>query len=125
MRPAKSDTFRFTTGSRSDAAAIAGLFGGEVCDWQGEFEVITDTAEIPVTVPPRDEVVSQNYEIWNRGGCIRRCNSQARRQRRACLCPHAEDPGDADEAAARHWSAPTWPRGTRRRPASWSPGSTS
>ena len=99
MRPARSDTWRLTTGSRYEAAAIARLFGGEVCDWQGEFEVITDTAEIPVTVPPRDEVVSQNYELWNRGGCIRRCNSQVQESGETCACPHAADPGDADEVA--------------------------
>ena len=94
MRPAKLDTFRFTTASRVTADAIAGLYGGEVRDWQrGQFEVITGKSEIGVTVPPRDEVISQWYEMWNKGGCLRRCDS--RRDQISdgpCLCPHSDDP---------------------------------
>jgi len=99
-RPARLDTFRFTTGSRATAQAIAALYGGEIRDWSGEFEVITSKSEIGVTVPPRDEVISQWYEMWSKGGCQRRCDS--RREQISggpCLCPHAEDPSDADEVA--------------------------
>ena len=46
------------------ADAIAELFGGTVRDWEGQFEVITDRSEIGVTVPPRDAVISQWYEMW-------------------------------------------------------------
>ena len=110
-RPARLDTFRFTTASRVTAEAIAELYGGEVRDWEGEFEVITGKSEIGVTVPPRDEVISQWYEMWNKGGCQRRCDSQHEQiSDGPCLCPHAGDPDDADEVAARRWSAPTWPR---------------
>ena len=73
MRPAKLDTFRFTTQSRHAADAIAELYGGTVQDWNNEFEVITGQSAIGVTVPPRDQVVSQWYELWNKGGCLRRC----------------------------------------------------
>jgi hypothetical protein len=97
-RPARLDTFRFTTGSRVSADAIAALYGGEVRDWNGEYEVITSKSEIGVTVPPRDEVVSQHYEMWNRGGCMRRCDSQHEQiSNGPCLCPHAEDTTNADE----------------------------
>src|SRR5262245_41911176 len=78
MRPAKLATFRFTTGSLASANAIAGLYGGTVKDWgEGEYEVITGQSAIGVTVPPRDQIVSQWYEMWNKGGCLRRCDSQA------------------------------------------------
>lgn len=95
MRPAKLDTFRFTTQSRHAADAIAELYGGTVQDWNNEFEVITSKSAIGVTVPPRDQVVSQWYEMWSKGGCQRRCDSQIEQiSGEPCLCPHAEDPTD-------------------------------
>jgi hypothetical protein len=101
MRPAKLDTFRFTTASRAAADAIAGLYGGAVRDWlRGQFEVITQRSEIGVTVPPRDQVVSQWYEMWNKGGCVRRCDSQRDQiSNGPCLCPHAANPDDEEEVA--------------------------
>jgi hypothetical protein len=104
-RPARLDTFRLTTGSRHEAAAIAELLGGEVREWNGEWEVITSRDEISVMVPPRDQVISQWYEMWNKGGAIRRCDS--RREQISggpCLCPHADDHEDreaVDRAALR------------------------
>jgi hypothetical protein len=101
MRPAKLDTFRFTTQSRHGADAIAELYGGTVRDWNGEFEVITTKNAIGVTVPPRDQVVSQWYEMWNKGGCLRRCDSQTDQiSGKPCLCPHADDPTDLDQVEA-------------------------
>ena len=101
MRPAKLDHFRFTTASRVAADAIAELYGGEVRDWQrGQFEVITKKSEIGVTVPPRDQVISQWYEMWNKGGAVRRCDSQHEQiSNGPCLCPHAQNPDDEDEVA--------------------------
>lgn len=100
MRPEKLTTFRFTTASRTSAEAIATLYGGEVRDWQnGQFEVITAKSEIGVTVPPRDEVVSQWYEMWNKGGCLRRCSSQHEEiSGKPCLCP--DDPQERARLAA-------------------------
>lgn len=98
-RPAKLDTFRITTSSRHTADAVAELFGGDVREWDRQWEVITRRSEISVMVPPRDAVVSQWYEMWNAGGCVRRCDSQHDQiSGGPCLCPHAEDPQDADEA---------------------------
>jgi len=101
MRPARLDTFRFTTASRTTADAIAELYGGKVREWQREYEVITGKSEIGVTVPPRDEVVSQWYEMWTAGGCQRRCDSQHDQiSNGPCQCPHAEDPSDPDQVTA-------------------------
>jgi hypothetical protein len=101
MRPDKLSTFRFTTASRISADAIAELYGGEVRDWvRGQFEVITAKSEIGVTVPPRDQVISQWYEMWSKGGAQRRCDSQHEQiSDGPCLCPHAEDPDDEEEVA--------------------------
>ena len=102
MRPDKLSTFRFTTASRVAADAIADLYGGEVRDWQrGQFEVITRKSEIGVTVPPRDQVISQWYEMWSKGGCQRRCDSQHEQiSNGPCLCPHAASWNDSLTASS-------------------------
>jgi len=97
-RPVRRETFRLTTGSRHQAEAIAELLGGTPRPWNGEWEVPTNAAEINVMVPPRDQVISQHYEMWTAGGCQRRCNSQYEGiSGGPCKCPHAEDPDDAEE----------------------------
>jgi hypothetical protein len=101
MRPERLTTFRFTTASKTTADAIAELYGGQVRPWEGQFEVITERSEIGVTVPPRDAVISQWYEMWNKGGCVRRCDSQHEQiSNGPCQCPHAADPADPGEVAA-------------------------
>jgi hypothetical protein len=100
MRPAKLDSFRFTTGSRVAADAVAHLYGGTVRDWEGEYEVVTDKSAIGVTVPPRDQIVTQWYEMWSKGGCQRRCDSQTEQiSGGPCLCPHSSDPDDVEAVA--------------------------
>jgi len=100
MRPVRRDTWRLTTGSRHMADSAAAYFGSEVRPWNGQWDVDTKRSEITVMVPPRDQVISQNYEMWNAGGCVRRCDSQAEQiSGGPCLCPHAADPGDAEEVA--------------------------
>jgi Recombination directionality factor-like len=100
MRPSKLTTFKFTIASKTTAEAIATLFGGTVRDWEGQYAVITDRSEINVTIPPRDAVISQWYEMWSAGGCQRRCDSQREQiSNGPCKCPHATDPANADEVA--------------------------
>lgn len=104
MRPVALDTFRFTTGSRYTADAIADMYGGKVAQWGSQWEVITDRDAIEVVIPPRDQIISQWYEMWSGGGCKRRCDSQREQiSGGPCMCPHADDPTDLDavEAAAR------------------------
>jgi hypothetical protein len=101
MRPEKLDTFRFTTASRTSADAIAALYGGTVRDWEGQYEVITGQSAIGVTVPPRDQIISQWYELWTRGGAVRRCDSRHEQiSGGPCLCPHAVNPASAAEVEA-------------------------
>ena len=78
-RPAKLDTFRFTSADRRCIDAVAALYGGEVQPWADapvgeQFEVVTDAKSIPVVLPPGPMALSQWYEIWSGGGCVRRCD---------------------------------------------------
>lgn len=99
FRPVKLDTFRLTTGSRQSADVAAAVLGGKVQQWErGQWEVITERDALMVTVPPRDEAISQNYEMWSKGGCIRRCDSQTEQiSGKPCLCP--SDPLERDRLA--------------------------
>jgi hypothetical protein len=99
-RPVRRETWRLTTGSRHTADAAALAYDSEVRPWNGQWDVDTKLSEISVMVPPRDAVISQNYEMWNAGGAVRRCNSQFEQiGNRPCQCPHAQDPDDAEEVA--------------------------
>lgn len=90
-RPAKLDTFRLTSPSRTLIEHAARLYGGTVSPWSpsataaGQWEVITDSAELPIMVPPRP--LSQWYEHWSGGGCLRRCDGERETlSGSACLC---------------------------------------
>lgn len=105
LKPVKSDTLRFTSPSLPAVRAVAEKCGGEVRPWENrgrnEYEVITKVTEIMVTIAPRDAVVSQWYEMYSGGGCLRRCDSQIEQKSgKPCMCPHAEDPTNAEEVAA-------------------------
>lgn len=100
-RPEKLTTFRFTSGAEHAIEAVAALYGGDAKPWKNgsrnEWEVITKAAAVGITVPAREAVVSTWYELWTRGGCQRRCDSQIERKSGSpCQCPHADDPEDAE-----------------------------
>jgi hypothetical protein len=100
-RPEKLTTFRFTSGAQHAIEAVAALYGGDTKPWKNgsrnEWEVITKVANVGITVPAREAVVSTWYELWTRGGCQRRCDSQIERKSGGpCQCPHADDPDDAE-----------------------------
>lgn len=97
-RPTKLDRLRFTSPRRVLIEQIAAKYGGTVEPWQPprgnqQWQVITDTAEVPVLIPPQDPADSQWYEMWSAGGCLRRCDGQQEKiSRQACLCdPAARD----------------------------------
>lgn len=106
-RPVKLATWRLTTRWRHllDAAVELGI-GGEVRPWDApdgqQWELITDVDRLDVIVPPGD-VLSQWYELWTGGGCVRRCDGvtmvldNGKTSDRACRCP--EDPQERLEAA--------------------------
>lgn len=91
-RPAKLETFRFTSSRKNLIERIAELYGGTVQPWQpprgaSQWEVVTTTADIPVVVPQQDIAASQWYELWSAGGCQRRCDGvQEKISKQACMC---------------------------------------
>jgi hypothetical protein len=89
MRPSRLAKWRLTTGSRTAADQVATELGGTVKQWQrGQWEVYTDTDTLMVTIPPRDEAITQDYEWWNKGGCLRRCDGKFDRlNNKPCQCP--------------------------------------
>jgi hypothetical protein len=99
-RPAKLDTLRFTSPRRALIEKIAELYGGTCEPWQPpkgnqQWQVITTVTEVPVLVPPQRPQDSQWYEMWSKGGCLRRCDG--RREiinDTACLCD--PDPEERD-----------------------------
>ena len=75
--PQKLDRFRFTSAAKENLLPIAAAYGGEVVEWtpadgRKQWEVITDSARLPILVPPNP--VSQWLELWSGGGCQRRCD---------------------------------------------------
>lgn len=80
-RPSKLSAFRFTSSNRRAIEAVAALYGGEAAEWagaptEGQWEVCSESSEIPVVVPPERMAFSQAYEVWSGGGCKRRCDGQ-------------------------------------------------
>lgn len=98
-RPEKLDRFRFTSTSEGLLQAVATLYGGTVRPWTPQgggaeaFEVIADATDIPILVPPR--AVSQYFEQWSGGGCVRRCDGETELLSGGpCLC--SVDPADRE-----------------------------
>jgi hypothetical protein len=102
-RPEKLSAFRLTTHSEHVARCVAQLLGGTARPWEGQtgqWEVVTECTELSVAVPPGDAAVSQWYEMWSGGGCVRRCDGVTEQTRQIpCLCPPAGP--DRATAAAR------------------------
>lgn len=76
-QPQRLAEFRLTSPDRKLLEAAAARYGGEVRPWQGnpgQFELYTQVSELPCMLPAQE--VSQWYELWNAGGCARRCDGQ-------------------------------------------------
>lgn len=75
-RAAKLANWRLTSRDRQRLEAAAMLYGGDVRAWEakeGEFELYCTTAELPILLVP-GQTLSQWYETWTGGGCVRRCD---------------------------------------------------
>lgn len=79
-RPAKLETFRFTSQSKTAIEQAARLYGGTVAAWEApagsQWEVITDADVLKVVLPPSDLAFNQAYELWSAAGCQRRCDGE-------------------------------------------------
>lgn len=98
-RPVKSKTWVVSSHAEHYVEAAAAAWGGDVERWQPQgagapqFRVITKAEQIDALLPPGDPL-SQNNEMWNKGGCMRRCDGQTEQlSRKPCLClaEHGED----------------------------------
>ena len=87
--PRKLTHWRLTSKDRVRLQHAAKLWGGEVREWSeraGEFELYTETAELPIMLLP-GHVPSTWYELWSKGGCQRRCDGVHEIiSDSACLC---------------------------------------
>lgn len=75
-QPQRLETFRLTSADRFLLDAAAALYGGTPRPWagkDGQFELYTETNELPCMVPG---TMSQHYELWSGGGCQRRCDGE-------------------------------------------------
>lgn len=98
-QPQRLTEFRLTSPSRQLIEAAAAAYGGDVRQWEGapdgeQWEVYTETAQLPIAIPPADEPYSQHYELWSGAGCQRRCDGRTAMvatdkqgmRERACVC---------------------------------------
>lgn len=93
VKPQSIDTFRFTSPDQSAIEQLAALYGGTPRRWTDpkasptdQFEVISSATEIPVWIMP--DQLSQAYELWSGGGCVRRCDGEQ--------CETSQQTWDAD-----------------------------
>jgi hypothetical protein len=91
-RPRQSPTWVVSSHSQDYVEAAASVWGGTVEKWQpqgagGEqWRVITDTSTVEAILPPGDPL-TQAYEMWSKGGCVRRCDGFTEQLTDAsCLC---------------------------------------
>ena len=89
--PTTLETFRLTSASQVLINQAAVLYGGEPKDWESprgpEWQVITEADSINVVLPPEGHM-SQWMEMWQAGGCQRRCDTRIEQiEQVECLCP--------------------------------------
>lgn len=97
--PHRLETFRLTSRTRELIEHAADAFGGQVEPWEGQWQVITETPALDIVIPP-GEIVSQWYELWGGGGCLRRCDGNVNvLTMGACECP--TDYAERNELAAK------------------------
>lgn len=90
--PRRLNEFRLTSAAFELLERVAELYGGEVREWAGaptegkQWEVLTGTDRLDVLIAP-GEPISQNWELWTGGGCLRRCDGFTMADGSACQCP--------------------------------------
>lgn len=102
-RPDKLASFRFTSQDKASIEQVAALYGGEKTPWRdhpGQWEVYTPAKMLRVVMPPAP--ITQAYELWEGGGCIRRCTG-----RTVQLRTQGPDGGDVVEQDCICWQKGT------------------
>lgn len=90
--PVRSKTWIITSSQRTCLDTAAELWGGKVEEWtplngtEKQWRLTTDTNALEALLPPGDPL-TQNNEMWNRGGAVRRCNGEVEsKSGKPCLC---------------------------------------
>lgn len=92
--PKRRTTWRLTSASKRLLEVAQREYGGQLRPWEnapseGYWELLTETAELDVMIPPVadvDTLMSQNYELWSGGGCKRRCDGVTQESGKPCAC---------------------------------------
>tara|TARA_R110000824_G_scaffold3357_4_gene15886 strand:- start:16736 stop:17455 length:720 start_codon:yes stop_codon:yes gene_type:complete len=75
--PESIKTFRFTSSDKQAIDQIAGVYGGTPKPWANgkdpEFEVITQSKDLNVILPP-DPLSGPTWEFWQKGGKLYDCD---------------------------------------------------
>lgn len=103
-QPVKLRTFRLTSHSKALLDAAAALYGGTVRSWdgapdEGMWQLTTGASELDVLIPGAVGAVSQTYEEWKGGTCMRRCDGTTVRTpatEEPCICKKLDIPGPDD-----------------------------
>jgi hypothetical protein len=95
--PQKLDTFRLTSPNIHYLEVASLKYGGTVELWQDaptgeQWQLVTDTNQLDVLVPPQRISDSQGYALWTAGGLQRRCDGSTQTDGTACVC----DPTDRE-----------------------------
>jgi len=102
-RPSKLEHFKVTSHSKRIIEQVAELYGGTVVPWtpnngtaeDGQWAVTVTADRIPILLPPQS--ITQWYELWTGGGCVRRCDGQVEQKSgQRCIC----DPDPAKRQCA-------------------------
>lgn len=90
--PKKLAAFRVTSPSREIIESVAAVYGGAPDEWRpgpkepAQWEVLTEATALHIVVTP-GQVFSQWWELWDAGGCQRRCDGVAMSNDEPCICP--------------------------------------
>lgn len=82
-----TDAIRITSPNRSVVQAFADVFGGDVSEWEQQWQVYVPTTELPVLVLP-GQSITQWWEQYRGSVCERRCDGYTETlSGSACKCP--------------------------------------
>lgn len=80
-RPDKLETFRLTSPNEEAMKLAAKAYGGDLHEWPDapvgkQWELLTESRQLRILLPPEALSFSQWYEHWSGGGCLRRCDGE-------------------------------------------------
>jgi hypothetical protein len=97
--PVRLRTFRLTSGSKALLEAAAAIYGGTVAAWkdapdEGFWQLTTGASAIDIMIPATVAAITQSYELWKGGTCMRRCDGTREAiSASPCICAAAGQAG--------------------------------